>query len=318
MTINNGIKFVILLAVFSSFARPLHANGHDAPQNDPTRIAYLKKTIGMLASDTMMGREAATPGERIAATMLEQQFKAIGLKPLLQDGSYIQHFDFQDEGNIRKTALNVLGYIDHGAKTTVVISAHYDHLGLGGKSSRSIGQHAIHPGADDNASGVAAMLELARDMSQRGLNGNNYLFIAFSGHEKGLFGSQYFIASGVCDPTKMNYLLNLDMVGRLDPQTKWLFIAGDSTSAAFKVVIDDLKPQPLKIKMKELKRGDHTVFIDHQIPVLFVTTGMHDDYHTVSDNAEKINISGLASVVAYLEKLIVSLDGQGKLEFRRT
>jgi len=137
-----------------------------------------------------------------------------------------------DFNRITHTGHNVLGYMDNGAKTTVIFGAHYDHLGYGGEGSGSLyrGKPAIHHGADDNASGDAALIELARYLKSSGAKKNNYLFCAFSGEEKGLLGSNYYAKNPTIKLADVDYMFNMDMVGRLKPDEKTLEIGGVGTS----------------------------------------------------------------------------------------
>ena len=135
---------------------------------------------------------------------------------------------------------NVIGYIDNRAATTVILGAHYDHLGYGedGNSMiRNFDHPMIHNGADDNASGTAALLELARQLKDSKATNNNYLFIAFSGEELGLFGSKYFVENPTIDLSTVNYMINMDMVGRLNDSSKVLTIGGYGTSPTWGEVI---------------------------------------------------------------------------------
>jgi Zn-dependent M28 family amino/carboxypeptidase len=154
----------------------------------------LKEDVFFLANDSLQGRETGTPEELIAANYLQQRMENIGLLPKGNAGTYFQTFTFKlktdphtkaqfvsDDGSI--TGTNVIGYIDNQAKKTVIIGAHYDHLGLGGEGSLYTGGAAVHNGADDNASGVGIMLQLAEKLKDS-IAGSNYLFIGFSGEEK--------------------------------------------------------------------------------------------------------------------------------------
>src|SRR5688572_15407954 len=127
-----------------------------------------------------------------------------------------------DVGAKNRTGNNVIGYIDNGAASTVVLGAHYDHLGYGedGNSMFRTGDRSIHNGADDNASGTAALIELARILKASKSKNHNYLFIAFSGEELGLNGSKYFVEHPTIDLRSVNYMINMDMIGRLNDSTK--------------------------------------------------------------------------------------------------
>src|SRR6267154_5584955 len=196
----------------------------------------IKQHIRILAADSMQGRGAGSPGESMAASYIEKQFKKIKLSPMDEERTYLQSFPFK--GGVHGTgtegtAHNIIGYLDNGAANTIIIGAHYDHLGLGenGSSLDANPQGKIHNGADDNASGVAGLIELARYFERNKKKENyNFLFIAFSGEELGLFGSKYFTEHPSIDLTNVNYMINLDMIGRLDPVSKALAVSGTGTS----------------------------------------------------------------------------------------
>ncbi|MEQ1676417.1 MAG: M20/M25/M40 family metallo-hydrolase [Chitinophagaceae bacterium] len=209
---------------------------------------------------------------------------------------------------------NVIGYIDNKAATTVILGAHYDHLGYGedGNSRNTSHEPAIHNGADDNASGTAALIELARKLKTSKATNNNYLFIAFSGEELGLFGSKYFTENPTIDLKTVNYMINMDMVGRLNDSTKVLTIGGYGTSPVWPEVInkdyfdspnDNKKTAPtLIIKTDSSGTGpsDHTSFYRKDIPVLFYFTGLHSDYHKPTDDADKVNYYGEAKIIQHI------------------
>ncbi len=212
------------------------------------------------------------------------------------------------------TAINVAGYWDNNADHTVVIGGHYDHLGMGGRTSRSPGVQQIHYGADDNASGVAGVLEAARFLPQAHFTSNNYLFIAFSAEEKGLLGSRHFTLSDAYDMGKVNYMFNLDMIGRMNDNQ--LTILGTGTSPLWDETIEKADTD---INIRKVPAGvggsDHTNFYHQQIPALFFFTGIHEDYHRPSDTPDKINYEGLAEVLSLAYNMIAVLDNKGKLEF---
>ena len=221
---------------------------------------------------------------------------------------------------------NVIGYIDNRAATTVILGAHYDHLGYGedGNSMIRTGEKSIHNGADDNASGTAALIELARKLKASKATKNNYLFIAFSGEELGLFGSKYFTENPTIDLKTVNYMINMDMVGRLNDSTKVLTVGGYGTSPAWGEYYLALalqgKRQELQFKNDSSGTGpsDHTSFYRKDIPVLFYFTGLHTDYHKPSDDADKINYAGTQQIVQHIYNLIESLNDKDKLAFLKT
>ena len=220
-------------------------------------------------------------------------------------------------GDKKRTGHNVIGYMDNGAAYTIIIGAHYDHLGYGeDQNSLWTGPPAIHNGADDNASGTAAVVELARMLQKSKLKNNNYLFICFSGEELGLFGSKYFTEHSPIDITSANYMINADMVGRLNDSTHSITIGGYGTSPTWGNVLD-AKTKYINVKFDSSGIGpsDHTSFYLKNIPVLFFFTGIHQDYHKPGDDVEKINFPGELQVIKYMYHVIEETNKMGKLAF---
>jgi len=219
-----------------------------------------------------------------------------------------------DIGREELTAYNVAGYIDNNAEYTVVIGGHFDHLGYGNQGSRSPGVNAIHPGADDNASGTAGVLEAARYLSQSSSTKNNYLFIAFSAEEKGLLGSRHFVESGAYDMSKVNYMLNFDMLGRMESSDFTLI--GTGSSPMWDSIIDTyVGPLNIRKSAGAVGGSDHTNFYQKGVPVLFFFTGLHDDYHRPADTEDKIKYDGMHSILRFAFNMIDGLDTGGKIAF---
>ena len=175
----------------------------------------------------------------------------------------------------------------------------------------------IHNGADDNASGVAAMLHIIKSL--KGLNSNNnYLFIAFSGEEMGLLGSNYYVKNPTIDLKKVDYMLNMDMVGRLNNENT-MAVHGVGTSPIFKQILFANKGE-LHIAEHESGVGpsDHTSFYLMDIPVLHFFTGQHEDYHKPSDDADKLNYDGMETITQFILSIITELNDDGKITFRKT
>ena len=224
---------------------------------------------------------------------------------------------------LKRTGYNVIGFIDNKASATVVIGAHYDHLGRGedGSSLQQGGEPQIHNGADDNASGTAALIELGGLLKKSKLKNNNYLFIAFSGEELGLFGSKYFVEHPGMDLARVNYMMNLDMIGRLNDSSKVLTVGGFGTSPEWQQVFRSRRTQPYFTNRYDSSGSgpsDHTSFYRKDIPVLFFFTGLHSDYHRPSDDASKINYTGEYRIIQYIMELIGETDKKGKLVFTKT
>jgi hypothetical protein len=284
----------------------------------------LRKDVAFLASDLTEGRFSGSEGERLAARYISERFQAIGLKPRGTEG-YYQPFTLRMPAHPHETtpsgaeisAINVIGWLDNGAATTVVIGAHYDHLGHGGHGSRHTGEPEIHNGADDNASGVAAMIYLAEALVAGGPRNNNYLFIGFSGEELGLFGSKYWVESPTVPLASVNYMLNMDMVGRLDSV---LVVNGAGTSPRWKPALSALERPGFRIVTNESGIGpsDHTSFYLKEIPAIHFFTGQHSDYHKPEDDAHLVNYTGLQTVSEAILALMTALDGEGRIAFSKT
>lgn len=233
-----------------------------------------------------------------------------------------------DISDKRRSGTNVIGYLDNGAPTTVVLGAHFDHLGRGeDNNSREIEKKGqIHNGADDNASGTAALIELARLLKNSKLKNNNYLFIAFSGEELGLFGSKYFTEHPTIDLSKVNYMINMDMVGRLNDSSHVVMVGGYGTSPSWGQIYNltgrkKLYSNDLEFRFDSSGTGpsDHTSFYLKNIPVLFYFTGLHPDYHKPTDDYDKINYNGEMNVVKHILSVIEKEDKQKtKLAFTKT
>lgn len=222
---------------------------------------------------------------------------------------------------IRK-ARNVVGFLDNSASLTVVIGAHFDHLGYGedGNSMIRTGNLGIHNGADDNASGTASMIELAFLLKNSKAKQFNYLFIAFSAEELGLNGSKYFVENPTIPLNSINYMINMDMVGRMNDSTKTITVGGYGTSPSWKPMMDAVKKKTFSIKIDSSGTGpsDHTSFYRKDIPVLFFFTGLHSDYHKPSDDADKINYTGMLQIIRYIQQMIEGDKPQEKLVFTKT
>lgn len=310
--------FILIFLVFLCACQP--------EVNQTNRI---QEDVAFLASDDLEGRQTGTDGEKKAADYISKRFSELGLSKKGTSG-YLQPFSFKPKTNPHEevkfdvngdgtiTGNNVIGFLDNKAENTIIIGAHYDHLGFGGEGSLyrdSI--KAIHNGADDNASGIAVMLNLAAKLKGKNTN-NNYVFMAFSGEEMGLLGSNYFVKNPTINTQKVSYMINMDMVGRMKKDST-LAVYGTGTSPIFKQV---LKSHNDNFKLIQQESGvgpsDHTSFYLADIPVLHFFTGQHSDYHKPSDDAEKLNYEGMYLISEYLFNIISDLDDNGKLAFRKT
>jgi hypothetical protein len=283
----------------------------------------IKTHITVLAADEMEGRFSGSAGEQKALQYLEKEFTALKLSPKGEQ-KFKQAFPFKagvhGTGEDGK-AHNAIAYLDNQADKTIIIGAHYDHLGFGenGSSLDANPKGKIHNGADDNASGVAGVLELARYFAQNKVKEkSNFLFICFSGEELGLYGSKYFTEHPTIDMNKVSYMINMDMIGRL-PDNKVISVSGTGTSPVWEPLLKNVAT-PLTIKTDSSGMGpsDHASFYLKNIPALHFFTGSHSDYHKPTDDFEKINYGGEKEVLELIIQVIEKLDAAPKLTFLTT
>ncbi len=220
------------------------------------------------------------------------------------------------------TAHNVVAMIEGSDPALhdqyVVIGAHFDHLGMGGfgSGSRVPDTIAPHYGADDNASGVAAIMELARYFALRDhAPERSLLFIAFDAEEMGLVGSRYFVSNPLVELSAVNAMLNFDMIGRMR-ENNMLTIGGTGTSVETQDLLEQLAAgHPLEFVYSAQGFGpsDHAAFYSKDIPVFFITTGAHSDYHTPRDTPDEINLAGMQKVLAFSADLISELASRSEM-----
>ena len=283
----------------------------------------LKKSISYLASDELEGRLAGSAGERKASEYIFSNLKQLGLKAEIQPFEYsVKLNPHDDPSSGQVNARNVIGYLDNNADKTIVIGAHYDHLGKNEHhhSTEMDSEGLIHNGADDNASGVSAVLELARMFSENEkIEDANFIFAFFSGEEDGLMGSKAFAEDVKEKYPNVVTMINLDMVGRLN-KDKALTVGGVGTSPVFPDLIERFKPAGFNIAIDSAGIGpsDHTSFYLKDIPVLFMFTGTHQDYHKPSDDEEKINYNGLRFITDYVFNLSNAIIEENEIPFTET
>jgi hypothetical protein len=220
-----------------------------------------------------------------------------------------------------KTVHNVVGYLPGQTSEYVVIGAHYDHLGLGDEHSLAPSQMGvIHPGADDNASGTAGVIELARYLSKQPKQKRGFLFITFSGEELGLLGSAWYVGHPILPLKDAVAMINLDMIGRI--REGKVYINGVGTGDTLLKTVQDLKPpEGLKLDLSE-KLGyagsDHLSFTLRQVPVVFFFSGLHGDYHKPSDTWDKIDSADAAKLLDYVATVASTLaSAEGRPQFVR-
>jgi Zn-dependent M28 family amino/carboxypeptidase len=211
----------------------------------------------------------------------------------------------------RATVNNVLAYLPGKTDEYIIIGAHYDHLGYGNVDSLAPSQiGTIHPGADDNASGTAGVLELARLLAPRkGQLERGILFADFAGEELGLLGSAEWVKEPTKPLDKADAMINMDMIGRIKDEK--VYIGGTGTGATFKELLDEEKgkfPFHFEYSASGYAASDHTSFVGRQIPVLFFFSGLHSDYHKPSDTADKINAPDAAKLLDFIDDVALKID----------
>ena len=302
--------------------------------SEEAAIAALKARVETLADPALEGRETGSSGEALAAQWLSDEFETMGYAPrgdsaAFQSFQYTPHPPMQIHGDSGQAHLgmavvkpivgrNVL-FTGKGIEGNGygVLAAHYDHLGYGGENSLFRGEPTVHFGADDNASGVATMLEVAQRVAAAPM-GDHVLYCGFSGEEKGLWGSNHFCEEPTVALDSIRYMINLDMVGRLRGDT--LAVYGTGTSPRWMEVLEACNEEGFVLVPSQSGVGpsDHTSFYLEGIPVLHFFTGQHPDYHRPTDTPEKLNYEGMLRIARYVERVMRALDQESEWLFTAT
>lgn len=280
------------------------------------QAAAVTADVAFLAADRLEGRRIGSPGADSAAEYIARRFAALGLTA--PESGWFQTFTVSPSapaahgtpfGGVQ--GRNVIGILPGSnpalREEYVIIGAHYDHLGLGGPGSLDPESHAIHNGADDNASGTAALFEIARRLREHP-PARSVLFLAFSGEELGLLGSAEYVKAPVVPIAQSVAMINLDMVGRL--RNDRLIVYGVETAHEFRPLLDSLNVQA-KFDMHAQGDGygpsDHSSFYAARMPVLHLFTDLHEDYHRPSDDAERIDVEGIVRVAAFAGQIATAV-----------
>jgi Zn-dependent M28 family amino/carboxypeptidase len=273
-------------------------------KKDKNTLKTYKDIINVLANDSLNGRAASSMYEEKSAQFILNKLSNFNIRfqPQIQQFSYVRV-----DSSLTKNSKNLYCYIDNKANKTILIGAHYDHLGMGDGLSRNYGKKGIHNGADDNASGVALVLSLAKKFTNWENKKFNYLFVFYSAHELGLFGSAAFNTITVENFTPIALALNFDMVGRFDADQKIINIYGINTLLNNQLqLINTLSFDGIirtnfsdKIYQCDLKK-----FAEAKIPSLSFTTGIHSDYHKITDDEDQINYIGMLQIENYIIQLL--------------
>ncbi|HXG04122.1 MAG TPA: M28 family peptidase [Candidatus Binatia bacterium] len=274
----------------------------------PPSAAWLLEQVKTLSAAEMEGRASGTPGAERAARHIAALFERAGLPPGGDGGGYFQRFPIASRrhGGTDALAANVIGVLPgrdpERRHEAVVIGAHYDHLGRGAPGSPAAG--AIHHGADDNASGTAVVLALARAFAEAGGAPRTLVFVAFAGEELGLLGSARYVEQPPVPLARTILMINLDMVGRL--RAGRLHVGGVDSGHGLRALVEQAAgglPLDLQLHGDPWTPSDHTSFYAAGVPVLFLFTGLHPDYHQPGDTWNKINAEGLATVAAFAARV---------------
>ena len=289
---------------------PLRAIEADARTTalDSITVDEVQRHVNVLADDTFEGREAGSRGNRAAGLYIIEELKKYGL-PGGAGGTYYQ------TGPQSNSILAIAEGSDPKLKNEVIlVGGHYDHVGYGSlrNSHGPIGY--IHNGADDNASGVAALLEVAQAVSRLPVRPRRTILFAFwDGEEKGLWGSKYWIEHPTVPLANVKLAINVDMVGRL--RHSKLTVYGARTAPGLRRIVSRQNDPALRLDFDWDIKGDsdHYSFFSRNLPILMLHTGLHDDYHRPSDDVEKINNDGLKEISRLMFGIVVELAEAPKL-----
>lgn len=270
----------------------------------------LKSHVRFLASDALEGREAGSEGSRAAAVYLIEQFETNGLEPAGSNDSYEQSFG----KNYRNLLAMAPGNDPELADDVIVIGAHYDHVGYGysGNSRGTVGQ--IHNGADDNGSGVAALIEIAQALHETGIRpSRSILFVLWDAEELGLLGSKHWTKHPTIDLKRVKLYINLDMVGRLRDNSVQVY--GCRTADGLRRLCSLANAEHLELEFNWNLRpdSDHYPFLKRNIPFLMPFTRKHADYHRASDDFDKVNYAGQEKITRHWLRVLLTLAEEREL-----
>jgi hypothetical protein len=292
-------------------ASPAHAQTCPDAAALTNGVAPILAAVRYLADDALEGRAAGSAGEQCAGDYVAGRFQQIGLKPGGENDTFFQTVKIESVLNPHAppgTGRNVIGILE-GADPLlrheyIIIGAHYDHLGRGGSGSLDPNSREIHNGADDNASGVAALIEAAAQLAGGDRPRRSIAFVAFTGEELGLLGSAHFVNSGRIPTAATRAMLNMDMVGRLGQRP--LIVYGIGTAAEWKELVPAAaRAEGLELALQNDGFGpsDHTSFYMRDIPVLHFFSNVHGDYHKPTDDWDRIDAAGVGKVASLVARV---------------
>lgn len=289
----------LLLAVFFG-ARIVAADEPDAFQKglDSIRAKDAQQHIHTLASDTFEGRNAGSRGGKAASVYIAQQLRKSNLTGSVSAETYFQEF-----GNECRNILGLLPGSDPKLKNEfILIGAHYDHVGYGSNETSNGPIGFIHNGADDNASGVSTVLEIAQAWQVSGERPQrSIIFALWDSEEHGLMGSRHWLANPTCPLPALRCIVNMDMVGRLKDSP--IEVTGIRTLPGLRRLLSEQNREPnLKLNFAWIveDNSDHWPFYERRIPFIMPFTGFHEDYHRPSDDVDKVNYQGVQSIARWM------------------
>ena len=305
-------------ALFIIFAFAVVLQGSAQNQDD------MRRTVEYLASQELGGRYPATAGDTLASEYLTGKLRGLKLKPIVKGKKRIGYYqDFTYGKDVRRATHNIIAVLPGKDKRLkheyIVVGSHYDHLGMGGQGSgsRRPDTLGVHPGADDNASGDAVVLQLARYF-KKARPSRSIIFAFFGAEEQGIVGSKEFVEwMRHEDPRRINLpvdlneivaMVNLDMVGRMRDNA--LSVSGTGTSSDFKALAEKaagLTNLTITCTPDGYGPSDQASFVAADIPVLYLTTGGHMEYHTPADVPSTLNYDGMQQTLAYVRVLVTEL-----------
>ena len=289
------VKFVTLLLLVFAL--------DDCRSEEDITVEESRKTLSYLASDKMEGRKPGNPGNFIAVSFIKKEFESYGLETHLQKFTYtfrwrVGLFRWR---TVEIETMNVIGVLKGTSDKHVVIGAHMDHLGVDGDGD-------AYNGADDNASGTTAILELAEAFGKSKTKPKDTIvFIAFNAEELGLLGSKHYVSDPLLPLDDCKLMINLDMVGRLRGTT--VTAQGGNLSRSVTQLVDKLDDDyPFDVNITAAgNRSDHAPFNWSGVPVLFFHTGTHPQYHRITDDPDLINYEGLVNIAKFVKDLTVEV-----------
>lgn len=295
-------------------------------EEEKSSSEFLREHVEWFSNEARGGRFAGTLQESESANYIADLFMVFGLEPKGDDLTYLQQFtltgpmaEAMNSENV--ISRNVIGDVIGSTypERVIVIGAHYDGQGSGGMISMDHdGEPTTHPSADDNASGTAGLLSLARYFSQNPTE-HTIRFIAFSGEELGLLGSRYY-AGRLAEEDSVMAMINLDMIGRLTNGN--LSVFGTGSANIWDEILNSVQMDSLEVNQIAGGSGssDHASFYEQGIPVLHYFSGTHSDYHSPTDTADKINYQGMEQILDHVKNVVIELDQMdlSEIDFRES